>query len=664
MLKKRYTRCFAWALAGIIFSFSIGTMWTSGTWNLNCFFDVGQVYDFIDVEKSSCWYDAIPGENGWVPSNRNEDGWVLGAEDGVIGFLNLTNGAKGCWRYILMEVRNDIPNGMLSTIKTIKDGQIMSEQEVVVKNGVNVWHLGDNQFDKIQIEVHEQDVSFRVLNIQLWEQEPVYDVVMLLIRSIISLTMWILVSFIIVKYRRGKHLDWYYPIKQFQKIYCIIATKMYNYTSGLDAKKRSFIRRILFLIIIVFSNYMDTSIGWTKSYGWTFLVTLLGIFGISAVSIEKSPKLLDWRKPVIYSWFYYSLLAFVSEIIVERNMAYVGILLLGGFGLLYFVVGNMKDGLCMIEDIIQVLEFTFWVSTVYCIFCRPYKPSLNYLGPCFNSAVYAMYLLMILIIFMGRVLEQLGKNGKKINYIRYIVGIGICYEFLDLADSRNVNITVGLITVLFFWNIAIRKSVIWYQKCFWAFAGVAIILITGIGIKFAVQTVPEALGTTMTFERDAYQMGEKEKDTLVVEAAQVNKTYKEQMWKIWDRADRMSSYRLTFWKYYLREMNLWGHSNEKALVRLRRENPHNAYIGIAYRYGVVAVIPYVLMTISGIIVSLRQGEKSWRGFVLNGGWTAIIVVSMLDNVELPLRWLLWFLINLFLGCIFLCGEGEIEKGKK
>ena len=53
MLDDKGLKRFVWVLAGIIFSISVGAMWTSNTWNLNCFFDVGQIYDFWGVEREN-----------------------------------------------------------------------------------------------------------------------------------------------------------------------------------------------------------------------------------------------------------------------------------------------------------------------------------------------------------------------------------------------------------------------------------------------------------------------------------------------------------------------------------------------------------------------------------------------------------------------------------
>ena len=47
MLDDKWLKRFVWVLAGIIFSISVGAMWTSNTWNLNCFFDVGKFFSGI-----------------------------------------------------------------------------------------------------------------------------------------------------------------------------------------------------------------------------------------------------------------------------------------------------------------------------------------------------------------------------------------------------------------------------------------------------------------------------------------------------------------------------------------------------------------------------------------------------------------------------------------
>ena len=111
-------------------------------------------------------------------------------------------------------------------------------------------------------------------------------------------------------------------------------------------------------------------------------------------------------------------------------------------------------------------------------------------------------------------------------------------------------------------------------------------------------------------------------------------------------------------------MNLWGHSSDRAMVRAKTENPHNAYVGIAYRYGVVTVIPYIVMTICAVIVTVKRNALSWENYALAGMWTTILMLAMLDNVELPLRWLLWFLMNVILACVIVECSQENENDKR
>lgn len=651
MLDDKWLKRFVWVLAGIIFSISVGAMWTSNTWNLNCFFDVGQIYDFWGVEREN-FFPVYEDEN-------NADEVILKENVPIIGEF------KYPWNYLVVEDAISSGEEMLWTVELRKEGAMVEQQVLHVQDGINVWQLQNNQFDQLTIYIQDADVEFKILKMQLCERAPQYDMKMLVVRSAVLFLLWGAAGVFIKKTRILGKIDWYQPVWQLQKIYCKTADICYRYTIKWSTKKRIRYRQFFFLGTIIFSNYADTAIGWSQAYGWTFLVCFLCVLGMAFVSAECAPKMLNWDMPVVWGWFYFALLAFICELLVLRTVFYVGILLLGGFGLLYFIVGNMQNGRQLIKDISGALEITFWLSTVFCIFCRPYISGYAYIGPCFNPAVYAMYLVEMLVIFSAKILRTIDEGKKKNRVIVDVLACGICCQLIKMTDSRNAVIAIGVVFVLFLWNIVKRKHIVWYKKCAVTIFGIGIMAISGNMINIALQTIPTTLGTEISFERDAYKVSTNSLENgQTVWAAEGNTSLKEKMWQVYDITDNLSSRRISFWKEYVRDMNLWGHSSDRAMVRAKKENPHNAYVGIAYRYGVVTVIPYIVMTICAVIVTVKRNALSWENYALAGMWTTILMLAMLDNVELPLRWLLWFLMNVILACVIVECSQENENDKR
>lgn len=648
MINDRWLKRYVWLLAGIIFSISIGAMWTSNTWNLNCFFDVGQIYDFWDSEKEN-FIQVCDDENEVV----------------LKGNFILVDDIKYPWNFLVVEDVISSGEEMIGNIELLRDGELLEQQEIHIQDGINVWQLQNNQFDQLKIYIQDTDAEFKILKMQLCEQAPQYDMEMLVVRSVILFFLWGAAGVLIKKSRILGKIDWYQPVWQLQKIYYKVADICYRYTIKWSEKKRIRYRKFFFLCAIVFSNFADTAIGWSKAYGWTFLVCLICVWGMAIVSAECAPKMLDWNKPVGLGWFYFALLAFISELLVQHTVFYVGILLLGGFGPLYFIVGNMQNSRQFIRDIFSALEITFWLSLIFCVFCRPYIPGTAYIGPCFNSAVYAMYLVEILVIFSAKILRVRDEGQKNRIAIWNLFVCGICCQLIKMTDSRNAMMAIGIVFVMFLWNIAKRKHKVWYKKCAITILGIGFMAISGSMINIVLQTIPTTLGTEISFERDAYKVSMNGiENRQIVQAAETNESLKGKMWQVYDAADNVSSRRVSFWKEYIRDMNLWGHSSDRAMVRAKKENPHNAYIGIAYRYGVITVIPYIVMTICGAIVTVKRNAISWENYALAGMWTTILALAMLDNVELPLRWILWFLMNVLLACVIVECNQENENDKR
>ena len=99
-------------------------------------------------------------------------------------------------------------------------------------------------------------------------------------------------------------------------------------------------------------------------------------------------------------------------------------------------------------------------------------------------------------------------------------------------------------------------------------------------------------------------------------------------------------------------MNLFGHEKNPKLWGKRRL-PHNAFLGIAYRYGVFAVVPYILMLGALLVRTFRYGNKK----VKYAGMPFLIclisiLMSMTDNVEQPFVWLPWIALYLMMGIVF------------
>jgi hypothetical protein len=105
-----------------------------------------------------------------------------------------------------------------------------------------------------------------------------------------------------------------------------------------------------------------------------------------------------------------------------------------------------------------------------------------------------------------------------------------------------------------------------------------------------------------------------------------------------------------FWMGFFRETNFLGHEYYPDLWGGAR-SPHNGVVGITYRYGIMAICPYVLMFANGCTQSLmkyiRNRFSSSCGFFVLVGTVGIMLVNLVENFERPLlatEWLCWYWI--------------------
>lgn len=175
MLDDKWLKRFVWVLAGIIFSISVGAMWTSNTWNLNCFLMLDR--SMILGRRKGKFFPVYEDEN-------NADEVILKENIPIIGEF------KYPWNYLVVEDAISSGEEMLWTVELRKEGAMVEQQVLHVQDGINVWQLQNNQFDQLTIYIQDADVEFKILKMQLCERAPQYDMKMLVVRSAVLFLLW------------------------------------------------------------------------------------------------------------------------------------------------------------------------------------------------------------------------------------------------------------------------------------------------------------------------------------------------------------------------------------------------------------------------------------------------------------------------------------------
>lgn len=116
-----------------------------------------------------------------------------------------------------------------------------------------------------------------------------------------------------------------------------------------------------------------------------------------------------------------------------------------------------------------------------------------------------------------------------------------------------------------------------------------------------------------------------------------------------------------YWMEYLRDFNFFGHEYYPSMWGGARY-PHNGILGIIYRYGVLAAVPYILMFVNAIIITFKAFIKnryaSEYAFYM---WICVIGISLcmlVENFERPFlatEWLWWYWC---LGYLFISNDSK------
>ena len=176
----------------------------------------------------------------------------------------------------------------------------------------------------------------------------------------------------------------------------------------------------------------------------------------------------------------------------------------------------------------------------------------------------------------------------------------------------------------------------------------------------------EKLGTVVTFETDVQNLEACEQNSFWGLQLQVYAADSKLIQKFDSKSlDAMLSGRITIWKAYIRHMNLWGHAN-KEIIGKNQIYAHNAMIGIGYRYGVLALIPYVIMwcLVIGKAVKymILNGNRKFA-FLPFGLCIGYVMLSMTDALEQPWRDIIWIMAYFVMGILFIDDEQHmVEKG--
>ena len=392
---------------------------------------------------------------------------------------------------------------------------------------------------------------------------------------------------------------------------------------------------ILFLMIILslFIERIDRYNSLFRQYVLIEIVAVLAVTIILALR-KNSIKLvkLDWF--ALAFWTGFTLYTLVSDILVDKQYrfaetaAFIVLVLLG-----FFWNKTTEKGR-FIKDFDRAVQW-FLIALMFLSILFPAESLLEgrFNGPIKNPSVFALYLCSIWAILLGSLENQM--NERKNHAKRMLTYAEMLVTLVLMVLSQSLTPLIALVCVTFLWFFRIVRN----QKG----TRFAVFLFLIIGAASVL-----LFGTLIVFVRQA----DVESNSRIIQKLQ--------------SADisTLLSGRDYYWRRYLREMNLLGHS-KKPFLWDHRILPHNALIGMMYWYGVPSVVPYIITMTMAIEKSYRFADTSVSyAPVPFYSIVSFVIMSMADNVEQPFVWLPWIACYLMMAPILIMPVEEIEALKK
>lgn len=657
-------------LISFICAASTSVMLLCGKINLDCFYDVGEVYEEL------CNYLWINGQ-GWQCDGSGQVRITSSSASYVVALRH----KEFPWRYIKVTLDQlNVPEVRWRLTFMDHNGNAVGERSCSLKEGVNLVQIETGKFRSIQIEMEGQNgSSFLFKKFMLYENAPVFQTKTFILYFFICFLIYLigisLLGELVYKWKKQKNL--YALVDILQSGYLYLAEKLmkkFPGLAGLTSRMRNRVRTGMFFFMFLLMTITEGTLNY-KGVGYRYLLLIcsLILFVIAVISLEGEVKKRNWNNPIVGCWVILWLIACISDLIVYKSFHYTGYMMLTIMGFLFFVWGNMEQPGALVKNMQKAVAYSFLPAYGYCVIFGPVVQGPRYAGIHINPIPFAIYLVLVLIAYFAEMIERINEkwNWKD---LYCIVAALLAIHFAWKTQSTFPLGTIVLV-ILFFISWGIRLTLQTGKRKLWGYIALAAVLFfpSGYVLDWQLQDGGQ-LQTSYLEERQIFraehlremqgihliQSTNDTPGTVTAQAAQAGGENRVIEKILSPNLERFTSGRTVFYKYYLRAMNLWGHA-KSAKFWEDRHQAHNAVLMIAYRYGVFAAVPYILLMalfLKNAIAVLKKQPRLSEWWFLCAISGAVGLMLLYDNLEQPFRWISWPLYFIGMGAFF---ENKVEK---
>lgn len=640
----KINKIIAWILVIICISIACSLAAISGSHSFTNTYDCGRVCDLrgwsypIELE-----YDNEDGNFFWVSTKEKPFNW----------------------NYLYLDLEGDDLHDISFELQCYNsENAVGNPISCIINEGYNKIMLNGDLCDSVMIKLTDNEViSFTVSFMEFRERELSFSPVQFMKYVILFVCILSLISILIISIFKIKkwHINWYMPIDFLQEVYIAFGNRLLWLSQRGPSKVKAGLRITalicwMFWIMFMYNTGKYLLSSYFKYNVLLFCITML-LIAISM--IENKLKKVDWNKPLVHVWLWLSICMCISEFFISKRFCMIGYVNLTVFGFYYFVWNNLSDKNKIINEVMSAFKIAFLISVCFTLLFRPRNATYGLLGHTWNPNIYGIFCGIVLMVFLAAVRKHIMDKSYDLKFVVNLMGVAVSASFVLLAGSR-AGILLVIPGMLFFaveYVSCIRNKHIGVVRgVFCAVGFMALIFAVHMLMSWATVNLPIK---QIVFSWDSYIPNEIQENMTVVgmEAPMIQKVAFN---------SNMTSFltgRNYYWMGYLREINFFGHEYYPSMWGGAR-TPHNGILGIMYRYGILTIVPYILMFVNAVIIAFRKYIQDRN--IANHSfyiWISVIGISLcmlIENFERPFlatEWLWWYWC---IGFIFI-NESSTER---
>lgn len=644
---KKYCRIL---LFGILFSYVITNLLLSNTISVDRILSVGQVNEFREsslTSSNSTWvYDA------------EQELYTIVSNDATKRYGKWQQEVQ--WKCLYLKLDKLSTSSVDWVLKQYDaNNNFVGQQIITVQNGENWIALNTGEaFRKFSIQIlGAEGLQFQIKEMILTEEIPQKKQGIVLFCVILLLILFVS-SVLERKYaERFAEINCERIGEPLQFCYTLVGNSDLGSVGKIwTREKKNRIRTVLFLVLFSYMLIMyncNLYLG-TKQYRYHALIGGTILFIIACISKEKELAPIKWNSATARWWYTFWIIACISDFVVSKRLKFTGWAMLFVGGLFFLVWQHMKHPDDILWNMLHAVEILAAGGMIYNMIFRLKYDGLLYNGYMKSASDFGVFSAFLCLIFLVEIYECYQKQefGKKLAF--YACGAAVSVLQVLLSGKEIAVVFTGAMSGIAL--IVILKKM---QKITNAdkkqMLKVGILAVAVVCIYYlSIKNIPWHLGTMIQYEKEQFETA-KDPSVIAILAQSGIPAYQNVKF-------HSINERVIIWKSYLREMNLFGHAKPDLYIWNKAWNAQNNILQILYRYGIFAVLPYIMLFASAGKRAVENCRNHWKNLksidvLYVGVFVFWGVVGFFGNVEYPYYQPIWLFVYLMLGR-YLTDEGE------